>query len=255
MQRQGDKSYLGVALANLAYNYLMLGMFGRALANLERALKLAEDSQSRRMCAYNRLNISLALWRMDRLESALQSVESAIAELQAIQDTFGVATGEAYRGLMLERTGDILAAQAAYARAESSLREMSIPGYADDALCGLARCALAQGQLEEARRLAGQICANLSQGGAQGMELPGMAFLTCAQVYSALHDPENVRNVVNRGAEEITRRANQISDPDWRASFLDNLPEHRALLAWQARLILSNLDGEAPSGIYPQSGG
>jgi hypothetical protein len=102
-------------------------------------------------------------------------------------------------------------------------------GYAIDALAGLARCALAEGHLKQAQTHIARVWDYLQRSGVRGMEFPIWSYQTCAEVYRELGEPAKSRAALEMGYAELMARAKQISDADWRQSFLKNVPEHRAV--------------------------
>jgi tetratricopeptide (TPR) repeat protein len=185
---------------------------------------------NRRENAYALLNLGLAYWRSDDTRAAREVLEQAQTELAALGDTFGRATGLTYLAFALEQTGEIDSAQWRFERAQELLERMGVHGFATDALAGLARCSLAQGNLNEARRCAGEAWDYLVQQKAQGLEFPTRAFVTCAQVFDTLGETEKSHAAIEEGYWNLISRAEKISNLEWGKFFLTNVPEHRALL-------------------------
>jgi hypothetical protein len=68
------------------------------------------------------------------------------------------------------------------------------------------------------------------------MELPFLAYQTCAQVFRALGDTVKAQAVLESGYRALMDRSQKISDAEWRESYLENIPEHRFLVdAWERR--------------------
>jgi hypothetical protein len=66
------------------------------------------------------------------------------------------------------------------------------------------------------------------------MEFPVWAYRVCAEVFDTLGDLTCARAAVEAGYAELMQRAARISEPEWRASYLENVPEHRAMGAmWE----------------------
>jgi hypothetical protein len=81
----------------------------------------------------------------------------------------------------------------------------------------------------------------LSQHGTAGIERPTLCYQTCADIFDALGDPQTSRAAVEAGYRQLMTRAEKISDPDWRRSFIDNIPEHRAIFElWERKQAGSN---------------
>ena len=132
------------------------------------------------------------------------------------------------------QAGDAAGAARQFGEAHEGFSRAGALANALECTAGLARCALAQGQLDSARQAAAEVWQYLADHGPAGLELPALAYLTCVEVFEALEEPEPARAALAAGYREVMARAEKISDPEWRQSFLDNVPEHRALVAqWE----------------------
>ena len=61
------------------------------------------------------------------------------------------------------------------------------------------------------------------------MEFPLLGYETCADVFSATGHAALTRHVIEAGYRELMARADRISLPEWRQSFLEHIPEHRRI--------------------------
>jgi tetratricopeptide (TPR) repeat protein len=232
--RLGDRTGEMIALGNLGYCQLLLGLYCAGRTALEEALGLARANGARREGAYWLLNLALAHLRCGDASAAERAVEQASGEFSSIDDRFGTAVSASYLGLVREKQGQLQGATKCYAEAAEALATMGMAGYAHDASAGLARCALAQEELGAAGRHAVDLWGYLKTQGAGGMEFPGWAYSTCVEVFDTLGDLPSARAAAEAGCAELMRRAERISEPEWRASYLENVPEHRALRAkWE----------------------
>lgn len=246
--RLGDRAREADALLNLGYNHVLLGMYQLGRAALEQSLRIHQAIGNRRGSAYALLNLGLAHWRSGDTRAAWQVLEQAQSKVAAVGDTFGRAASLSYLALILEQSGDAAGAGQRFAEAREILSAKGVHGYATDALAGLARCALAQGNLDEARRHATEVWTHLEQHGAQGMEFPIRAYQTCAEILDALGESEKSRAAVEEGYRELIQRAEKISNIEWGRSFLENVPEHRVMLdMWDRVAGLPATKSEKPS--------
>jgi class 3 adenylate cyclase/tetratricopeptide (TPR) repeat protein len=232
----GDRGAEANALLNLGYDYALLGLYAPARAALEQALPMLQAIGARREKAYALLNLSLVHWRCGDTAAARGVLEQAQTELAGTGDTFGRAAGLAYRALVLEQSGDVAGAQQGFAQAQTIFEGMGVRGYAADASAGLARCALARGHRDEAQPRVNEVWVYLQQHGSQGMEFPSRAYLTCAEIFESLGDVERSRAAVEEGYRDLIQRAQKISSIAWGKSFLENVPEHRAIIERQDRI-------------------
>ena len=188
------------------------------------------------MSAYNRLNLGLIQIRLDRPAEARLEIEAARPMLTEAGDTSAFSITYSYMGLALEADRQAGQAAASYETAVKKLKQLGASGYAVDGLAGQARCALVQNDLPLAKRLASEVWDYLRQSGASGLEFPLLAFESCARIFEATADEAALRAAVEAGHRELMQRAARISDPEWRQSFLQNVPEHHDLLIRWERL-------------------
>jgi hypothetical protein len=69
------------------------------------------------------------------------------------------------------------------------------------------------------------------------MEFPLLGYETCADVFLAAGLVALTRQVIEAGYRELMERADKISSPEWRQSFLERVPEHhRIQVRWQENM-------------------
>ena len=112
-------------------------------------------------------------------------------------------------------------------------RELGSQTLALEPLAGLARLALASGDLATAQTRANELATALeAEVIAWVDELPQL-FLSCYQVLSAAGDARAAQ-VLEVAYTRLNRQASQISDATCRQAFWEDVPTHRALLAARA---------------------
>jgi hypothetical protein len=112
-------------------------------------------------------------------------------------------------------------------------RELGAETLALEPLAGLARLALASGDLTTAQTRASELATVLEvEMIAWVDELPQL-FLSCYQVLSAAGDARAAQ-VLEVAYARLHRQASQISDATCRQAFWEDVPTHRALLAARA---------------------
>lgn len=229
--RQMDERLgLAVNLSNLGYNRLLLGLYEDGLHALEESLRVSEGIGAHHNNAFTRLNFGLASLLLGDHARARQELERAIRELGSLQDPYGEAAGQNYLGRALETAGEIPQAMEQYQLAYNTFVNSSLPEYANDARAGLARCLLRRGQVAAAQACALQLWEDLRARGGVGMEFPILAFTTCAQTFTALKDLHLAQEALALGYRQLMQRADRITDPAWRAAYLENVPENRVLV-------------------------
>lgn len=236
-RRTGNMVDEVVGLANLGYNYILLGMPEEGISTLRRGSDMALAIGHRSFNASIGLNLTLAYLRHNDPTAALAELEQCMPELQAINDAFGIAVGQTYAAMAREQAGKIKEALADFEQAAFRLGEIGAIGYGQSANAGAARCLLRLNDLESAKQRAAQVWDYLERYTGAGMEFPIMGYVTCADVFTATGEAALARLVVNAGYRELIKRADKISLPEWRQSFLERVPEHRRIQAlWQENI-------------------
>ena len=234
--RLGNRAQEASGTANMGVSYAQLGLYKLARTTLERGRELSDAVGARRSRAYASYNLGEVRFRMGDGRGARQDLDLALADMVAVNDTFGRAAVVASTGLVLEQAGDFSGAARRFEEARGTFMDLGARAVATDCLASLARCALAQGHPDEAGGFAAEIWTYLQEHGAKGLAFPVWAYQTCADIFDALGEPERSRAAVEAGYRELMTLAERISDSEWRASFVENIPEHRAIVELWERL-------------------
>jgi tetratricopeptide (TPR) repeat protein len=234
--RLGNHAVEAGGRVNEGYSLLVLGLYKSGRATLEKALELTESIGSRRQRAYCLQNLGLAYFRSGDGRTARQILERSLVDMVAVNDGYGRAASIGYLGYILEASGDLAGAVRRYEESKGIFADLGVLPSTVDCWAGLARCALAQGRLDDARRDAEGIFHYLMTTGPKGMESSTWAYQTCADIFDALGEPEQARAAIEAGYRELMERAEKIDDKDWRRSFLENVREHRAIVELWERL-------------------
>lgn len=218
-------------LLNLAYHQLLMGRHESARRAISESLNLAASLGARRLQAYNLLHLCLAEWRLGNTTAAREALEAAQPILIEIADVFGEAASYSYLGLVLEAESSYHDAAAWYEKARAMFSATGAEAYYADALAGLSRCMLATGRPEQAVECAREVWEVLSERrDAGGSEFPTLAYLSCARAFAAVGDAARARKAAIAGHRDLMGRAEKIDDPEWRRVFLEEVPEHQALI-------------------------
>jgi adenylate cyclase len=215
-------------LANLGDDYRRLGLYDLAQTTLEQALQANETIGARRERAYV-LNI-LGATHIARGQdaNARPLLEEALGESISIGDQYLKAECTKLIGYVHESLGNLSGAMAYFLESRAQLEALKNTGSMLEAVAGLARVALALGQHDLAGSHAQELWDDLSQHGMDSL-FPE-ANLACASVFTALGRPEAARTALEGAYQDLIARADKISDPVWRKSFLENVPENAQLL-------------------------
>ncbi len=262
----GDRSWEIVALNNLGIARIQSGMLDRARECLEQVLsqaRLIGDLEVELMALGNLGAIDLRLGHYEQAGARLEHARALFrkmgrrdAEAEALEYLAEIALhqGEISQALawasdarelrracglpsgglltyarILEEGGRRSEAREAY-RSLSQMVEPSQAGRPSaDALTGLARCAMADGDRSAAQSLLEEALRFLAEGEAQA-EDAALIYLTGYRLFNALGLPERAWTCLSRGRRLLRRQAARIADPQIRESFLYNVPVHREIL-------------------------
>jgi tetratricopeptide (TPR) repeat protein len=233
----GDRRSEAIALGNQGVARLALGDLTQAEADLNNALRMLRANGDR-VIESTILNnqARLALLQDDdarALALARSSLEIAVAS-QAPQDEAVVllTVGEVELSL-----GRAAAAQQAFEQAKVRATEINDP-YRFDAAAGLARVALAQGDLPAALREVETLLADAEGGPWEGVDMASLIELTCYHVL-ARHQDIRADEWLVRAHDTLQAQVAAIADDTMRQDFLQNIPVHREIVEiwtdWQQR--------------------
>ena len=229
LDRLGDHNLKAMSMINLGYIYTQTGYFQRGVDTFERSLEIANSIESPRLVAYNQLNMGLAYYRLGEHQNSQLCLEEAKVICQEVNDGLALATCKTYLGMNYAATGRCDLAEDNFAEAYESLKQLGAPGYAVDALAGIARCALEMGNLELAVEHSNEICAYLGEYGSEAMEFPILAYLTCARVYEKTGDQERRQRSIEDGYKQMMERAEKISNVDWKRVYFEDIQENQLI--------------------------
>jgi class 3 adenylate cyclase/tetratricopeptide (TPR) repeat protein len=226
-----DKVFEGMQLSNLGDVERSVGNYAVAIDRLEAGLRLCRD-----------VGFGMALGHcLIELAEVVQARGDSVAAFAYVSEGLVIAREMLHRELeahllvvqgdaesTLGRTNEALAT---YGRALELLRERGHGGAALEAVAGLARVAIALGDVEGAVAHAGRIEAAIDIGH-EPNRAPGLLW-TCYTVLAAARSPR-AHDVLARAHARLTERAQLLDEPD-RVTFLDSVPQHRAIkTAWAA---------------------
>jgi hypothetical protein len=162
--------------------------------------------------------------------------EQALQEISPTEDNRGKVFLLHDLGCVLLAMDDVPGASRRFTEAhELALSEGLVP-QACETTAGQAACAVQQGQLDEARKYIHEAWDHLKEQGSVGMENPPWFFRACAEVFDALGEADNVHEAIEVGHQGLMEVADTINVPEWRQSFLENVPDNRAIMEmWEHR--------------------
>jgi eukaryotic-like serine/threonine-protein kinase len=235
-ERIGNHSVAIESRGNVAYAWLSVGQYGEAEQKLRDCVTRAEELGLRSTAAVAKQNLGLALERQGKLEEARTIETEALAELRAQGDLRFQSACQYYIATILLRAGDLDGAEREARLAVESARALP-PSHAE-ALGTLARVLLARGGRDgEALAVARQGMQILETLGSLDEGEP-LLRLVHARALHATGEVEEARTAIGASCRILFARAARITDPAWRASYLERVAENEETLelakAWGA---------------------
>ena len=234
--RLGNRNQEVTSLGNLGSGYLWLGLYKQARSQIEQAVQICRALGARRLLAYNLGNLADIYLDTGDLRRASQLLDEALQEISPTQDARGMTWMTADKGLALLMMGDIPGASRRFSEAKQLALSHAMATAACEITAGQAACAVQQGQLDEAGKYTHEVWDFLKENGIVGLNRSGMAYRLLAETFDALGEAENARAVIESGHQALIEVLETIGIPEWRQSFLENVPDNRALMEmWERR--------------------
>jgi len=234
--RLGNRFQEAIGLGNLGSGFLTSGMYKQGRELIEQAIQIHRSLGARRPLAYDLDNLGGIYQATGDLRKARQLAEEALQEISPTKDAKGKTFILNDLGFVLLEMGDAPASARRFIEAHALALSHELFPQSCESINGLAACAILQGQLDEARNYAQQAWDYLREHGWIGMGNPGKAYHICAETFDALGDTENAQAVIEAGHQALMEVADTKNIPSWRQSFLENVPDHRAIMEmWERR--------------------
>ncbi len=226
----GDRAGQSLALINLGYILDQSGDYAEARACYQRTLRLSRETCDRQGQSFALACLCLLSHHLGANEAAREYGQQALRMAQDIGNRH-------VQGYALTRLGHALAglehwgeAADTYRQALTLRRELNQPNLAMEPLAGLARVALAQGDLPQARTHAAEILRHLETGSLDGTDEPCQVYLTCYHALRATEEDSLAQAILSKAHSLLQERAARISDERLRRSFLENVSVHREIV-------------------------
>ncbi len=165
-RQTGDRSREGMALGNLGFVAGLLGEYRLAMEYLEQSSQLNREGGQTLHVTYGLINLSACTGALGDFAAAESAANEANRLAQMIEDRSGEARALTYMGHSLLARGALSEATGAYSAALKIRRALEHLDLAAKPAAGLARAALAQGDLPGAWSCLKPVLAYLAGGGA-----------------------------------------------------------------------------------------
>jgi tetratricopeptide (TPR) repeat protein len=247
----GRRGPEGATLSNLGLIRFCQGDYAGARMFLERAGSLCRDYAAQWAESKRLAMLGLVLHAMGEDEAACdhaqQALENGPQRYHLGQGDSALVLGHALAGL-----GDRAGATAAYYQALDRYRQSGFLNPPMEAVAGLARLELAQGEPAQALIRVNEILGHLKAHTLDGTYEPFRIYWTCYRVLKA-HDDGRAAEVLRTACRLLQERATRIEDDGLRRSFLEGVPAHRKLVREHHRLRSGGADPREQLDRWPQA--
>jgi predicted ATPase len=226
----GDARLAGEALIARTNCFVDLGMFTYAKGEYLRCLELCQQANHTRGTVLCWLDIGLCDLELGEWDSAAAALDQAIGIEQQTRMPVISSFIDYYAGLIAEGRGDLETAQAGYRASRDKRLSRGQRGAVLDPLSGLLRVAVQAGDRDRARARLADLLERIERQGVEGVEHTARLYLALVQAYRLFDDDDEANRWLQEGIDFLHRRAAKLTDPALRASYLENVPAHRALL-------------------------
>lgn len=233
-RRLGNRSSESVAIGNVGNAWRQLGSYERATEALKEQMKIEKDTGSRVMLPAGYSNLAQVALAQGQETLALGHSRMSVTVAQEIKSPKALTSAWYATGIAEGALGRYDAAAKAF-RTSIALAEQIGSARLLDSQAGLVRVGLASNDpslIDEP--LQALLMHWETHHSFDGTEAPRWILLTCVQALERAGDPRG-RVLLARGYEELQTAAARLELDENRQSFLQNVPEHRQIVAlWQA---------------------
>jgi predicted ATPase/class 3 adenylate cyclase len=229
-QATGNRWEEGNIWNELGVMYQEMGDLSTARTCLRRGLKLSQDIGDEAGEAYILANLGLVMRNLGDMDTAERFLTEGLALAQAQDDKRLVAYFLSHLGVVHLRAGRL---DQAIDRADAALamrREINLVLWTTADLTTLAAAHLAAGDVAQALNYAQQALAILEECGGEGPEFPQRDYYICHQVLSAAGQEDAARAALQSAYDQVLARADRITAPALRQSFLEQVPINREII-------------------------
>ncbi len=229
-RRVGDRASEAVTLHHLAQVMRSLGQYQMGRELFQQALDMHRGVGDRRGELHSQYHLGYICSRLDDHEQGLTYLEQALTGLRELNEPWVLSQALSYYGYILEQTGQLRPARAAFEEALKLARDSQRQAAMMETVAHLGRVALALRDISLAETCARHALGHLAEHGTAGIEHVGLVYLSCYQILQAKNRTEQAQAVLAEGQAYLSDQAGQIDEPTLRHSYLNRIPEHRIFL-------------------------
>jgi tetratricopeptide (TPR) repeat protein len=230
VQAVDNRSDEGALLNNLGVVAAVQGDYPTALARYEQALNLRRELEDQVGESETLAYLGLLHHERGEHETGRTYCQQAIPIAQEVGAGLEEARAHNVLGHVLAALGQAEEAANEYRQALEQRRDLGQDHLAIEPLAGLARVALAQGDMAAALGHINDILVHLETRPADGLEEPFRVYLTCYQVLRQANDAR-ARQVIDAAYDLLQARVERTGSAELRRFFLENVPVNRDLIA------------------------
>jgi DNA-binding SARP family transcriptional activator/predicted ATPase len=229
VRSQGHRIREAMFSGSRAYLYIVTGRYDQARTWLDTCVALlhAADFPAQEWTTALQYRALLAHAGGDAGQ-ALADAEEAVRRVQSLYGPTHLAHALLVQGRIAADCGELDRGETAYAAALAIFTARH-PLKAAVAHTGLARVALARGDITAAQRYAAAVLPILTAAAPAELDDLLDGYLTCYRVLQAAGASTQAATLLERANTVLNTRAAAIADPTWREAFLANVPTHREL--------------------------
>jgi len=220
---------------NLGEIEQQLGNYEAALELFEAGRRLSAEIGERYADSYLLCNMAISAFRRGDAAGSIGWATQAMQLADELKDRDLRAAVHCILGHAHAALGESDDASSCYQAALTLFREIGRATMPPEPMAGLARIALARGDIAGAMATIAEVVAHFDNGGSvEGTEDPLWIYLTCHEVLATAAEPRS-GEFLERAYQLLGERAEPL-DAAERAMFLDNVPTNRAIInAWNDR--------------------
>jgi tetratricopeptide (TPR) repeat protein len=210
--------------------YQELGDLPAAQNCLEQGLRLAEEIGDEEGPGYFLSNLGLVMRDQGDLRTAEQHLSDGLALFQKEHNNYGISFLLSYLSTVSLQAGRLEEARERAMKALTLRQELDMRLNTTDDLGTLAAVHLSAGDIPEALDIARQALAILDECGGEGPEFPQRDYLICYQALAAAGEAEQAQAALESAYDLVMARAEKITDPSLRQSFLERVAVNREIV-------------------------
>lgn len=231
----GDQWSRSISYNNLGSVYMVMGDYGRALTALQNALQTSRDIGDAWGEAWRLTSLGQLFNYLGENETALAHSQKALQLARTLVDKKNQLLALIINGHACTALGELEQAGEHFTAACQLADALKLPALKADALAGLARLALMNGQVDQAANLVAAVRDIVKNNSLRGLFMPYRVHLIVYQVLQAAGDFAGAAEVLDQAHAALQKEAAAIGDRLLRRSFLENVSDHCQIMAvWTA---------------------